>query len=141
MRYGTLALAELALAYQDRMVSVRELARLQDLPVKYLEQILSSLKAAGIVRSIRGKGGGYALNRNPGDITLEEIFQILEGTPAPVKCVETPQNCNRAKTCPVRPTWVELGEAITAVLEDTTIEDIAERMRHSKSSRTFMYHI
>lgn len=141
MRYGSRVLSELAEAYPDGTISVRELAEHQDISDKYLEHIMSALKSAGIVRSVRGKYGGYRLARPPADITLAEVFRVLEGTVAPVECVERPESCSMCGACPTRGTWVEMRDAVLDVLKSTSVADLAARGREKAASRTPMYHI
>lgn len=139
-RYGSRALAELALAY-PRVVSVRELADNQRLSSKYLEQIMGRLRAAGIVSSVQGKGGGYELAKSPLDITVFDVFRVLEGSTAPVDCIDNPGACFLEARCPVQETWIEVTEAITSVLKNTTLFDLAERLRKKTDVAEPMYYI
>jgi Rrf2 family protein len=141
MRYGSRVLSELARVHPERTVSVRELAERQEISEKYLGHIMSALKSAGIVRSIRGKYGGYELARRPGEITLAEVYRVLEGSPAPVDCVEQPENCSLCDVCPTRQTWVEMRDAVKEVLERTTVKDLAVRNRRKSETKAEMYHI
>ena len=141
LRYGSRALAELARAHPDTTLSVRELAERQNISEKYLEHIMSALKSARVVRSVRGKYGGYELERDPESITLTEVFRVLEGSPAPVDCVESPDSCELSPTCPTRQTWLEMRNAVRDVLEKTTIQDLAERGRRKTEEQPEMYHI
>jgi len=124
-RYGTRALAELAGAWPESSVSVRDMATSQQLSVKYLENILVPLKAAGLVTAARGVKGGYKLSKTPGKIKLSDIFRALEGSTAPVACVDEPGSCPLRKDCPTRETWCRIGQAIQEVLDGTTLADIA----------------
>jgi Rrf2 family cysteine metabolism transcriptional repressor len=124
-RYGCRALAEVAAAYPDGTPSIREIAERQRLSPKYLESIMQALKAAGLVRATRGVHGGYTLTRPPAEIRMSDIFRALEGTPAPVPCVDTPELCGMADDCPTRDTWVELRGAIEGVLTRRTLQDLA----------------
>jgi Rrf2 family protein len=127
VRYGARAMIELAAAYPDHAVSVREVGQQQNLSPKYLERILQALKAAGLVKVVRGRRGGYVLGRPPRDITLKELYESLAGSLAPVECVDCPDSCSKHETCPTRDTWVEVKEAVETVLERTTIQDLLER--------------
>jgi Rrf2 family protein len=133
-------LAELALAY-PRVVSVRELADNQRLSSKYLEQIMGRLRAAGIVSSVQGKGGGYELAKSPLDITVFDVFRVLEGSTAPVDCIDNPGACPFEARCPVQETWIEVTEVITSVLKNTTLFDLAERLRKKTDVAEPMYYI
>ena len=126
-RYGCRALAEVAAAYPDGTPSVREIAQRQRLSPKYLENIMQALKAAGLVRAMRGVHGGYTLTRPPNDISVGEVFRVLEGPPDPAPCVEDDDLCGMADQCPTRQMWVELREAIEGVLAGRTLQDLAAR--------------
>jgi Rrf2 family cysteine metabolism transcriptional repressor len=141
MRYGCRAMAELAATYPGGAVSVKDMARNQRLSAKYLEHIVSSLRAAGLVKAARGVHGGYVLSRPPELVKLSEIFQILEGSPAPADCVVNPQVCSMRQTCPTRDTWVQIGEAVQGVLEGTTLRDLADRKKRNRNPLPLMYHI
>jgi Rrf2 family protein len=136
-RYGTRAMVELALAYPDSAVPVKDVARKQNLSPKYLEQIMSALKAADLVRSVRGMHGGYSLSREPDDITLGDVFHVLEGSTAPVDCVDHPESCPIEDVCPTRETWVEMKEAVDKILAKTTIRTLAERKKKKQDVPTY----
>ncbi len=118
-------MAEIAGAYPDGTTSVREIAERQSVSAKYLESIVQPLKAAGLIRAVRGMHGGYELTRPPEQISLAEVFRALEGSPAPVPCVDDPSLCGMVEGCPTRDTWVDVKEAIEAVLEGRTLSDLA----------------
>ncbi|MBI4733650.1 MAG: Rrf2 family transcriptional regulator [Rubrobacteridae bacterium] len=106
-RYGTRAMLDIALNCEQGPVHLRDLADRQGLSMKYLEQIVPSLKAAGLIRSIRGANGGYKLAKDPSKITLLSIVEALEGVLVPVECVGDPQLCSRAPECAVHDIWKE----------------------------------
>jgi len=141
MRYGARALFELAAAYPDRAVSVKEMAERQRLSVKYLEHIIAALKAAGLIKAVRGFRGGYNLARSPSAIRLSEVFRALEGSLTLVDCVEDARTCPMEEVCPTRGTWIELTKAITRVLDRTTLQDLIERKGRKQDSSTAMYQI
>jgi Rrf2 family protein len=134
VRYGARALTQVALVYPDRPVTVREIAEQQAISAHYLEHILKALKAGGLVQAIRGNRGGYVLTRPPGSITLKDVYETLEGSLAPVACVDCPTSCAMHEVCPTRDTWVELKEAVETVLERTTIEHLVERKKRKAIS-------
>jgi Rrf2 family protein len=141
VRYGARALVELALAHPDRTVSARDIAERQRISPKYLEQILTVLKESGLVAAVRGKRGGYALARPPAAITLKELFESLEGSLAPVHCVDHPDSCPSEAVCPTRETWLEIGGSVAQILERTTLRELAERRRRKAASSAVMYYI
>ncbi len=140
-RYGTRALVELAMAWPHRLVSVREIAERQDISAKYLEQIMTPLRAAGLVESSRGLHGGYELARPPDKVRLIDVYRALEGPVAPVDCVDEPGSCPMEDVCPSRDTWVEMQESISEVLESTTLQDLAEKTERRIKAASRMYHI
>jgi Rrf2 family protein len=109
--------------------------------MKYLEHITAALKAAGLIKAVRGTRGGYALARPPADVNLGEVFRVLEGAPLVVECVENPRVCPRNSFCPTRDTWVEMRDAIQGVLDGTTLASLAERAREKASEPCVSYEI
>jgi Rrf2 family protein len=134
-RYGTRAMVELAMAHPDTLVSVRELAANQNLSVKYLEHIMARLKAAALVKPVRGMRGGYALAKPPAEITLHQIFRALEGSAAVVECVDQPEACPVADKCPAKEIWDQLTSALRVTLDRTTLEALVERGKWTGSRR------
>jgi Rrf2 family protein len=140
-RFGARALAELAAAPPNNVVSLREIAEKQRIAVKYLEQIVNRLKRAGLVRAVRGMHGGYALARPPGRITLKEVCEVLEGSFSVVDCVDHPGSCLLEDVCPTRETWAEMKGTMMGVLERTTLEDLVARKDRKARGPVPMYHI
>ena len=141
VRYGSRALAEMAQVWPDGTMSVKDIAEKQSVSPKYLENILAGLKAAGIVQSVRGMYGGYALSRSPRDITLKHVFQALEGSIAPVDCVDHPESCPIENTCPTRQTWAEMKAAMEKVLRRTTLQNLLDRKKRKTASVQASYQI
>jgi len=132
-RYGSRALVEIAAAYPDRAVCVREISEKQQISPKYLEQIIGSLKLAGIIRPIRGMHGGYTLTRPPDRINLRQVFDVLEGSIAPVQCVDNPNACPIRDECPTRSTWVEIKSAVADVLEKRTLQSLVTEWKSEEA--------
>ena len=128
-RYGTRAMLELALHYHDAShpVSAAEIASRQQLSVKYLEQLLVSLQAAGLVRSVRGMHGGHTLARPPDQINLHEIYCVFEGAEGFTECTSCPEVCDRTDTCVTQTIWDRMYAASMEVLQSTTLGDLAQR--------------
>ena len=126
-RYAVRALVQLATIYPLGTTSLRDVADSQDISPKYLERIFDVLRSRGLLRTVRGPYGGYALARPPETITLREVCETLDGSLAPIHCVDCPESCPRRNICPTRDTWVELHEAIVGVLQRTTIQDLVGR--------------
>jgi len=141
MRYGTRALVEIAAGYPHSVVSVKDIAARQGISASYLEQIMGPLKAAGLVRSVRGLHGGYSLTAPPSACRLSDIYATLEGSAAPVACVDEPESCAFRDSCPTRETWEEMKQSVLDVLERTTLQDLLERARRKQQGRAYTYHI
>lgn len=126
-RYGARAMLELALHFDEGVVSAREIATRQRVSRKYLEHLLASLRSASLVRSVRGAQGGHTLTRHPGQINLRQIYDALEGTEGFVVCTTCPQVCDRTASCATREVWTRMYAACMELLESTTLEDLARR--------------
>jgi len=140
-RYGARAMLDLALNSSKGPVLLREIAKRQEVSEKYLEHSITTLRKAGLVRSIRGARGGYVLAKLPSQIRLSEIMEVLEGSMAPVECVDDPQVCQRAQLCVTRDIWAEMKEAIDNILESITLQDMVERQNRKKNSKAIVYNI
>ena len=140
-QYGTRALLELALHHGQGPVLLRDIAQRQQIPLQYLEHLIAPLIAGGMVRSARGARGGVSLARAPGEIRLSEVVRLLEGSVAPVECVDNPEACNRSELCVTRDIWGELKQAIDGVLESTTLKDLVERQKRKEQPEAEMYYI
>ena len=141
MRYGTRALTELAMVWPDKNLSTKEMAERQDISFKYLEQIMTPLRAAGVINSTRGRHGGFSLARPPEDIRLIEVYEVLEGSPAPVDCVDHPEHCTMEDICPSHDVWVKMRNSLQEILEETTLRDLAENKKEKTGDRSSMYYI
>jgi Rrf2 family protein len=128
--YGVRMLVQLARRWRPDSpvpVSLAEVAIDEALPRAYLEQLVIPLREAGIVASTRGAHGGYALARDPREITLGEALRALEGPLAPMICASEDPNhalCERLGACSVNSLWVKVRDAISGVLETTTLADL-----------------
>jgi Rrf2 family transcriptional regulator, cysteine metabolism repressor len=140
-RYGTRALLELALHEGKAPVSLKDIARQQQISLPYLEQLISPLIAGGIIRSTKGPKGGITLARKPGDIKLIEITQLLEGSVAPVECIENPDVCKRAEFCAARDMWSELQEVMNDYLKTMTLQELAAKQKSKGQKEPSMYYI
>ena len=139
-RYGARLMLELALYYGKGPVLLKDIAKREEISEGYLEHLLPPLKAAGLVNSSRGAHGGYTLAKTPSEITLREVVQALEGPLSPVECVDTPNVCQRVRSCVTRDIWKELGEKISQTLESVTLKDMVE-MQNNKGETSLIYNI
>lgn len=139
--YGTRALLDLALHQGNEPVPLKNIARRQNIPLHYLEHLIAPLIAAGIVASTRGAKGGVQLVRPPQEVKLNEVIQLLEGSIAPVECINNPESCPRYDTCVTRDVWDKMKKAMDGVLESTTLQDLVERQKKKEKSTEVMYYI
>jgi len=134
-RYGLRALVDLALHQGPGLVPLGEIARRQEISLAYLEHLIAPLIAGGVVRSRRGTQGGVSLLRDPREIRLSEVIQLLEGPIAPVECVNNPEICLRSELCATRNIWLELKKAMNGILESTTLQDLLERQEEKSNTQ------
>lgn len=129
--YATRAVLDLAINYKEGEVSrIQTIAKRQNIPVKYLENILLLLNRAGVVRSRRGNQGGYYLARPPESITVGEVIRIVDGPLAPISCASTTayEVCPEESACGLRSVWLEARDALAKVLDNTSFADVLNRV-------------
>lgn len=127
-QYALRAVYEMALRQDDAPCKIGTIADSQGIPVRFLENILNSLKGAGIVDSARGKEGGYFLTRRAGEITVGEIIRFVQGPFDPVECITREESsCGMYEDCVFRSLWEKARLALEAVYDGTTIQDLVEQ--------------
>lgn len=126
-RYGVRLMLELAQDYGKGPLTLREISRRQGISEKYLWQLVTPLKKAGLITAERGAHGGYSLLKRPSRITLKDVILILEGPLFPTLCAEDPSICKRSALCPARDIWEEIGVEIAAKLDAVTLEDMLQK--------------
>jgi Rrf2 family protein len=131
-QYGTRAMLELALNYDEGFISLSNIAREQGISLKYLEHLIRQLKRAGMVMSLRGAAGGYRLVRRPSEIRVGEIIRALDEPMNPVECLDNSELCQRTDQCRARSIWMYLSDAIQRTLDSITLEEI---LRHHESEK------
>lgn len=124
-RYALRILLELGKYDAARYVPLPLIAQRQDISEKYLESIVSTLVKAGLLDGMRGKNGGYRLNRPLEGYSVGEVLRLTEGSLAPVSCLETEVNsCARAGDCHTLPMWKKLDDLINGYLDSVTLSDL-----------------
>ena len=124
-RYALRIMVDLALHDGEEPVSVREIAQRQDISGKYMEQIISVLTRAGLLRSVRGAQGGYHLAKTSEEITVGMILRATEGDLAPAECVlDGAQHCDRRGACPSRTVFSKVYTAINGVIDSVTLWEL-----------------
>lgn len=131
--YALRALLVLGLNHDQPVVRIQTISEQQNIPKRFLEQILNDLKSAGIVQSRRGVAGGYRLARRPEEIKLAAVVRHIEGALAPVSCVSErfyeKCTCPDESRCAIRSVMKEVREAIVKVMEQVTVADLCKRSR------------
>lgn len=125
-RYGTRAMLEIARCYNKNPINRKDIIRHQRIPTEYLANILLTLKGRGLINTSRGASGGYSLSRPPSKVTLYHIVEALEGSIAPVECVENAARCRKSAQCVVRKAWTRLHDAQLGVLRSISLQDLLE---------------
>jgi Rrf2 family protein len=119
-------MVELARHYGKGPTSIAEISRKQDIPIKYLEQLIIPLKKADLVRSARGPKGGHMLSTPPENINLWDILTILESKSSLVDCLVDESVCPHTTTCPVRPVWGRALDALIQIFRSTSLRDVTD---------------
>lgn len=131
--YALKTVLDLAVNYGSGVVTIHDLAKRLDIPIKFLEQVLLDLKRGGFVDSRRGKVGGYLLAKPPQAIRLGDIVRFIDGPIEPIACVEKKYSgCSDIYKCLFRKIWQEVSLAESGIIDNITFEDLANRARSQK---------
>nr|WP_284707737.1 Rrf2 family transcriptional regulator [Sporomusa sphaeroides] len=127
-RYGVAAMYDLALHYGQGAISLKSVAQRQGISEHYLEQLMGTLRKAGYVKSVRGAQGGYALTKDPAEISVGDVIRTMEGPIAPVDCLLADDAsrtfCERVDICVTRGVWAKVRDSITSVIDSITLADL-----------------
>ena len=132
--YALKALFQLALSYggpEEGVLSITEIAKLGDMPTKFLEQIFLALRRGGLVKSRRGVKGGFLLAKDPEDITIGDVIRFVEGPIEPIECVEKGAyaGCKDIRSCIFRDIWRQVRDAVSTVVDTVTFEELVLRYK------------
>ena len=125
-RYGARMMQDLAEHYDKGPIPLGEIAKRQDISVKYLEQLIIPLKQGNFIRSVRGPKGGHMLTRPPEEISIGQIVTALEGGTELTGCIGNPSECGRSSSCLTRCIWKDVSKAIYDQLHSITLSKILE---------------
>jgi len=129
VEYGVRAMAVLAFHYNSDPLPLREVAEQEEISLKFLEQIFPDLRKAGLITSVRGSRGGYALSMEPAKIKVGDIVRAVEGPITPVNCLSenhTDACCHRKEACLTRQVWEKLRDKINDVLDEVTLDELID---------------
>ena len=124
-RYALRVMVHFAQRGNERYIPLKEIAEAEGISQKYLETIMTALSKAGFVDAVHGKGGGYRLNRKPGEYTVGSILKLTEGSLATVSCTsQGPAACSRSTCCTTLPMWERLDKMVDEFFEGITLGDL-----------------
>ena len=132
---------ELATHYGEGPIDLREIAKRQEISIKYLEQVMIPLRTTGLVKSVRGAKGGYTLAKPPSEICLDDVVNILEGSLYLVDCVMDLKACRKSSCCVTRDVWCEVSTALHRVLKSITLEEMVRRRIEKETDESVVYQI
>lgn len=136
-RYGVRLMVALAVNYGKGPVFLKDIAKGENISEKYLSLIIIPLRGVNLVNSVRGAHGGYNLSKEPSQITLKEIVDVLEGDCSLVDCVKNPSSCTRVPICASHDVWTLIGEKISETLSSITLDKLV-KMNKEKAGNTIM---
>jgi len=129
-RYALRLMLDLALNDKDQYITIKSISERQEISGKYLEQIISVLSRSGYVKSVRGAQGGYKLAKPAEEYTVGMILRLIEGSLAPVACMDdNPNQCARCNKCATLGVWEKINKAVSDVVDNVTLADLAEEQR------------
>lgn len=142
-RYGLRCMLDLAVNSNGEHVALYTIAERQGLSVLYLEQVFSTLRKSGLVKSVKGAGGGYSLSDSPANITVGSILRVLEGNISIVNTLpqEEGDQKNVLEHCIRTTLWTRIDDSINSIIDGMTLEDLAEEARKMESEDNFMFYI
>jgi Rrf2 family transcriptional regulator, cysteine metabolism repressor len=138
--YALKALLDLSI-YDDAPQTIEEISKRQDIPAKFLEQIMLTLKKGGFVKAIRGKNGGYTLSRDASKITMGELVRYIEGPVEPIGCVQKngAGTCGYSSRCALRDVFAEIGKYTAERLEAVTFADLRDKQIKKEAKHAEYY--
>lgn len=126
IKYAVRAMIDMINQKDASLLQIKDIAKRQKLSVSYLENIFSVLSAKGLLKSEKGKGGGFSLAKNPDEIKLLDIVDALEGRPKISKCLSSDYNCSMKDTCPTKSIWKKLNSKIEKEMASVKLSDITD---------------
>jgi Rrf2 family protein len=117
---------ELTKNYGRGPISMSEISRNQNIPVKYLEQLIIPLKKANLIASVRGPKGGHMLSKSPDEISVWQVLLLLESKLTFVDCLTDPSACENAASCPIRPIWGKALDLMRNLFKETSLKDVLD---------------
>ena len=137
-RYGLRALIDLAQYSEIEPVSINSIATRQTISERYLEQLMTLMKKAGLIKSIRGAGGGYVLAKDMGEISVGDVLRALEGNLQPVECAAFSQedSCEASGVCVTKYVWQRINESINKTVDEISLKQLVEESKNVKDTHS-----
>lgn len=146
--YAVMAILELSLNNGHGPVQVKAISRKQAIPLRFLEQVMSTLKRAGLVESIRGAQGGYLLAKPSTEISLGDVLEAIDGPITPMDCVSSKDRYCFQQKDPIgiehgmiKELWAEVNSSLEGILKSINFKELCERKRKKEREQNLMYHI
>ena len=137
-RYGLRTLVDIALHQNKGAVTLNDIARRQEISVKYLWQVINPLKTSGLLSVMRGAKGGYMLAKRPEEISMLEVVSTLEGPMSLVECLTKEDVCDRIDSCVARSVWMEVNKTVEKALKDITLAEVLRRYTDSAEVNNYV---
>jgi Rrf2 family protein len=134
-RYGIRTMIELAMHWKEKGVFQKEISERQEISFKYLDHLIASLKASGLIENAGGRMSGYVLTKDPEDINVYDIYKAFEPELAIIDCLADDSNCMRNGTCATKDFWNGLNKLIIEYLEGTRLQDLAQKQKQINESQ------
>jgi Rrf2 family protein len=134
-------MVELASHYGQGPIDLKEIAKKENISIKYLEQVINPLRADGLVKAMRGAKGGYSLAKPPSEICLYDVIETLEGPLNLLDCLGDPKACQRVSSCVTREVWKEVSDAMSKIFYSVTLEELVNRRREKEKNNSPTYQI
>ncbi len=128
-QYALQMMLDLAINDTGEYITIKSIAKRQNLSEKYLEQIINMLSRAKFVKSIRGAKGGYRLTNPPDFYTVGMILRAIEGSLAPLSCIEEEEDCNHVEKCLLCDLWNQINDAVNSVIDRITLADLLQKYK------------
>lgn len=141
--YALKVILHLSRNYPDKMEHIKDIAKKQDIPKKFLEQVLLLLKKGGFVMSKKGPNGGYFLKTSPEKITMGDIIKYVDGSVSPISCIDPggDETCDFSSFCVFRPVFLEVEKAILNIIDNKNFKDLLEEEDQLKAKRVLDFQI
>lgn len=134
VRYGIRTMIEIAMNWNVKGIYQKEISENQEISFKYLDQIISSLKASGLIVNWEGRGSGYRLSRDPESISVYDVYRAFENELCIIDCLSSGSDCKRDQICPTKDFWHEFNVHMVEFMESMSIGKLAEKQKKLQQS-------